>query len=273
MRKGSDGTPIIFVHAVNGTVLPYLRLVDVLAAGPAVHGLQAPGIERGDAVANSLREIVDVHVAAVRDLVGAGPCHLVGWSAGGVLAHALACALRTEGIRVDGLVLLDSLPPEDSTIDGSALLAYLTDSFALTLEKHPPGLDPDELRGHDEDTRLSLALNALVASGCVQEGEREGALRRLRIGLALMTAGAGGSPPTYDGDLHLITAADGVPGAEARALWGAHVRGRVSHRTVPGDHYGMMRPPESDRLAEVLDRLLSGTGPRFQAEQDRGVHQ
>ncbi|MGW5876121.1 thioesterase domain-containing protein [Nocardiopsis terrae] len=273
MREGTDGTPIVFVHSANGTVLPYFRLSEALAAGPAVYGLQAPGIDRDGPVPNSLPEIVDAHVAAVHELVGSGPCHLVGWSAGGVLAYALACALRATGTGVDRLVLLDSLPPEGLPTDRAALLAYLTDSFALTLGHLPPGLDPDELGRHAEPARLTLALDALVGSGCVQENERGAALRRLRVGLSLVAAGAGWSPPPYDGDLHLVTADDGVPGPEAVALWGAHVRGRILQRSVPGDHYGMMRPPASSRLAEVLVGIVHEAGPHTATAHHQGVQQ
>ncbi|PKW18331.1 AMP-binding protein [Saccharopolyspora spinosa] len=41
-----------------------------------------------------------------------GPRFLVGYSAGGVFAAATALALRNRGERVDGLVLLDSKPPQ-----------------------------------------------------------------------------------------------------------------------------------------------------------------
>ncbi|WP_116248126.1 alpha/beta fold hydrolase [Nocardiopsis sp. FIRDI 009] len=259
MREGDHGPPVVFVHSANGTVFPYFPISEALAEGPPVLGLQAPGIDSGSAPPSSLAEVVDGHVAAVRAITGSGPCHLVGWSTGGSLAYAVACALRAEGLPVETLVLLDSLPPENVTTDRAALLAYLAESFALTLGGRPPGLDPDALAGHSEPERLAAAADALVRAGCVHGRERGATIRRLGVGLALMRAGAGWTPPAYDGDLHLVTADRGVQGADAVTRWGARVSGRVTHHTVPGDHYGMMRPPAVDRLAEVLDTVVAGT--------------
>ncbi|RZK74964.1 MAG: hypothetical protein EOP28_01670, partial [Rhodococcus sp. (in: high G+C Gram-positive bacteria)] len=57
----------------------------------------------------------------VRAVQPAGPYHLLGWSLGGLIAHAMATELQDRGGEVGSLVLLDSCPGGGATADPEAL--------------------------------------------------------------------------------------------------------------------------------------------------------
>jgi thioesterase domain-containing protein len=52
------------------------------------------------------------YVAAIKAEQPFGPYHLVGWSIGGMIAHAMAAIFQAQGDEVGLLVLLDSYPTE-----------------------------------------------------------------------------------------------------------------------------------------------------------------
>jgi thioesterase domain-containing protein len=40
--------------------------------------------------------------------------------------------------------------------------------------------------------------------------------------------------------------------------WGSLASGGVSAHVIPGDHYGMMKPPSVQRVAEILKAEMEG---------------
>ncbi|MDJ0001068.1 thioesterase domain-containing protein, partial [Rhodococcus ruber] len=71
-----------------------------------VYGLQDPGISNRDAAPSSIEEFAFVYVRMIRDVQPHGPYHLLGWSLGGVIAHAVATQLQSEGEDVALLALV-----------------------------------------------------------------------------------------------------------------------------------------------------------------------
>jgi pimeloyl-ACP methyl ester carboxylesterase len=97
------------------------------AAGHTVHALTLPGLESRDAdrADIGLRDQVDAVIAAVDALAGSGDVVLVGHSAGGAIAHAVADARPDAITRVvyvdsgplgDGEVINDELPVVDGEV-------------------------------------------------------------------------------------------------------------------------------------------------------------
>ncbi|KAH8730335.1 hypothetical protein GQ44DRAFT_747268 [Phaeosphaeriaceae sp. PMI808] len=71
--------------------------------------LQNPGNMKD----RSLSEIINSYIESVRRHQSHGPYHLAGWSAGGILAYAVAQNLISTGEEVATLTLIDSPPPND----------------------------------------------------------------------------------------------------------------------------------------------------------------
>lgn len=55
-------------------------------------------------------EMVDRYLTVIRSVRGTGPYRLLGWSFGGLVAHALAARLQEQGERVEFLAMLDTHP-------------------------------------------------------------------------------------------------------------------------------------------------------------------
>ncbi|MFE6337528.1 amino acid adenylation domain-containing protein [Streptomyces sp. NPDC057798] len=120
---GTDqGLDVLFTLRSSGTRVPlwcpapatglgwrYAALRAHVPEEVPIHALQAPNLAGGRAV-ESLDQLVDAHLAELTRVQPHGPYRLLGWSLGGVVAHALACRLQERGQRVDLLGLLDAYP-------------------------------------------------------------------------------------------------------------------------------------------------------------------
>ncbi|MCL7425500.1 non-ribosomal peptide synthetase [Streptomyces sp. YS415] len=120
---GTDqGLDVLFTLRSSGTRVPlwcpapatglgwrYAALRAHVPEDVPIHALQAPNLAGGRAV-ESLDQLVDAHLAELTRVQPHGPYRLLGWSLGGVIAHALACRLQERGQRVDLLGLLDAYP-------------------------------------------------------------------------------------------------------------------------------------------------------------------
>jgi thioesterase domain-containing protein/acyl carrier protein len=105
--KDGTGVPLFCLHAVSGVSWPYQALGRYLD-GPVI-GIQQARL--GDEIApRSLREMAAHYADRIEAHQPAGPYHLLGWSFGGVVAHAVAVELQRRGGVVTRLVLLDAEP-------------------------------------------------------------------------------------------------------------------------------------------------------------------
>src|SRR5690606_30214336 len=106
---------------------PYLGLAEHLSEDFPVYGFQASGIVTEAPLAASIADMAEDYVRRILQIQPEGPYHLVGWSFGGLLAHAAATRLEGLGHRVALLANLDSYPvPEpDGIPDDRALLAKI----------------------------------------------------------------------------------------------------------------------------------------------------
>jgi amino acid adenylation domain-containing protein len=123
LRESGSLRPLFCVHPAAGLAHIYGRMADTVDARIPLYGLQARGIYDDAPPHDSILEMAGAYVAAVRSLQPRGPYCLAGWSFGGVVAHAMAGLLETEGETVDRLFLIDSYfsaVESDVTDPGSA---------------------------------------------------------------------------------------------------------------------------------------------------------
>jgi enterobactin synthetase component F len=108
LRKSGSLQPLFCVHPAAGLARVYGRMVDRIDARIAIFGLQARGIDDEVPPHASIAEMARAYVDAVRSVQPGGPYYLMGWSFGGVVAHAMAGLLEAEGEEVGRLFLIDS---------------------------------------------------------------------------------------------------------------------------------------------------------------------
>ncbi|WP_313823229.1 AMP-binding protein [Citricoccus sp.] len=252
LRPDGRGEPLFAVHPGNGLAWSYSALADRLDTDRPIMGLQMGGISPetpAETEPETMAELVDRYVRVIRGIQPEGPYHLVGWSLGGRLAHAIAAGLQSAGQRVGLLAVLDAYPAGHSMagVEGSQDLwdAFLAANGVAT----EPG---DRLTAASVRDRLQHAGSPL---GEVPEDSIDRIVRRFRsIGTLLDATQA----PLFEGDLVLFEATRDVPADRpAPESWHRHVSGRVQHHRLAASHDGLLSTAESLRtLTEILQLAL-----------------
>jgi len=106
--KVSAELPAVFcIHSLDGLVFNYQALADCLANHFSVYGIQSPE-SAGLPSCKSIDALVGDYVKCIETVHPSGPYHLVGWSAGSIIAFAIAAALEAKGKGVKYLGLVDT---------------------------------------------------------------------------------------------------------------------------------------------------------------------
>ncbi|MFC5741361.1 amino acid adenylation domain-containing protein, partial [Dyella tabacisoli] len=132
LRAGGKRSPLFFFHPALGLSWPYAALMRYISADHPVYAVQARGYADGDKqLPADMEAMVEDYVAQIRRIDPEGPYHLLGWSLGGNIAHAVATRLQREQADIAQLVLFDSYPslatdaPAARAADPTALYAQI----------------------------------------------------------------------------------------------------------------------------------------------------
>ncbi|QNP66634.1 non-ribosomal peptide synthetase [Streptomyces genisteinicus] len=257
LRADGARAPVFCVHPAAGTSWVYAGLLAHLDGGQPVYGLQSPGLTPGGRVAGTFDELVTDYLRTMRQAQAHGPYHLLGWSFGGMVAHAMATRLQQEGEKVALLALLDAYPGEGR---GGVLPAEGDVRTALF-----------ESLGRREDGHGATGAPGAALADVF--GQQYRALRELGDDpLATVTRTftdhcrlAGGfRPGRFEGDALVFAATwedhDGAATRDPRD-WRRHVTGRVEVHRLPCGHGEMTSPAALARIGPVLAaRLDDATG-------------
>ncbi|WBP86172.1 amino acid adenylation domain-containing protein [Kitasatospora cathayae] len=257
LRPGRRGTPYFLVHPAAGLGWCYTGFITRLDPDSAVYALQARGLTGDGELPGSLREMATDYLARIRAVQPRGPYRLLGWSFGGLVAHAVATMLQDEGAEVELLALLDSYPatdgPEVSEADlDREILAALTAEPAQAAEPGgdvPSAADLAELLGRQDSPLAGL-------------GER-GVEALKRVAANNMRIARDFAPGTFRGDVLAFRAARHTvePLSPAKA-WAAHVTGGIDEFELDCTHQEMTAPASLDVIAGVLRDRMSPTSGR-----------
>ncbi|WP_262846765.1 non-ribosomal peptide synthetase [Sphaerisporangium corydalis] len=231
LRTRGARPPLFCVHPVTGLSWCYAGLLRHLGPDLPVYGVQSRGLGGDGTVPGSLGELVDDYLAHLRRVQPTGPYHLLGWSIGGNIAHAMACRLQEQGEEVALLTLLDAYPP-DGTWERDAVSGEDTQAWiAGLMHREGPGR---------------------LASDPVLLGELASAARR---NLDLVY---GRAAPVFRGDVLFFTATldreDGHPEASS---WAGHLTGELTEHPVACGHFDMTRPGPLAEIGDVLAREIA----------------
>jgi acyl transferase domain-containing protein/acyl-CoA synthetase (AMP-forming)/AMP-acid ligase II/acyl carrier protein len=135
LEAGGTGPRLVCFPALSALSGPqeYARLGAGLRGLRPVSALRHPGFEPEEALPATRDALVTAHAAAVRAAAPEGAAVLLGRSAGGWVAHAVAERLDSEGIAPAAVVLMDTYPP-DRGERGGALSAMTSDMLRRAAE-------------------------------------------------------------------------------------------------------------------------------------------
>ncbi|MEU8827325.1 amino acid adenylation domain-containing protein [Streptomyces sp. NPDC048636] len=269
LRGGSGRPPLFCVHPGGGLGWSYTGLLRHLAPDQPVYALQARGLTEPDILPASVEEMADDYLRRIREVWPNGPYHLLGWSFGGLIAHAMATRLRNEGAEVGVLAVVDAYPdnaqalPNAPELTKRQWLGVLLDDigggdvFAPGwLAAHPDGVEGDN--GGADDLVADLSRETGLPERLLT-GERGFPLLDILLNdQELMRKFA---PERFDGDMLLFMAEDEIPGYRRDPLhvpgaWRPYVGGRLQVHGVGDHHYRMMREESLARIGPVLAAAL-----------------
>ncbi|MEU7597913.1 amino acid adenylation domain-containing protein [Streptomyces sp. NPDC039022] len=251
----SSRAPVHCVHPAGGLSWCYAGLIRHLPADVPIYGLQAQGV--GAATADqplpaTLEELAAHYAARIREVQPEGPYRLLGWSTGGIIAHAMATHLQDEGHEVELLAILDAYPAE-----GFRGLPVPDEAEALESLLTMGGYGPDSLEG-----------KPLTTANVVEVLQREGSpLSALSTGtikaLGAIYLNTNDLVRAYDhrvfrGDVLFFRAVvDTIDDTLTPDTWTPYVTGRIDNTNIECSHKDMTLPEPIAHIARVVAARLT----------------
>lgn len=211
-RGDPAAVPLFAVHPAGGLAWCYRTLARALPGVP-VTGLQSPLLDPREPLPHSLSALAGAYMDRIDSIRPRGPVMLLGWSLGGIIAHAMAAEAEARGRRVDRLVLLDAYPSqcwrnEPDPDEATALRALLAIA----------GFDPD---AHSHlDTRAAI-MGFLGARGhplgLLPQAVQDGVVRSVQATNELVRNHREARLATPL--LHVTAARDQTGSSRSAALW------------------------------------------------------
>ncbi|KAA5835173.1 amino acid adenylation domain-containing protein [Saccharopolyspora hirsuta] len=235
--RGGEGVPLFCVHPATGLSWCYSGLLRHTEM--PLYGLQLRGADGGSDLPDSLEELASDYADQLQKVRPQGPYHLLGYSLGGNIAHAVAAELQSRGERVGLVALLDS-STADIGLDEQEVLARLFDDVVGDAERG----DADHQRA-----RIAAALRDGVLDVLPPEhvpSAVDAIVNAIRIS-------AGHRPAVLDGDVLLVTSRSNP---DLRADWTPHVTGEVRVERLECTHDEMLDPAPLATLAQLLAQHL-----------------
>ncbi|WP_406270143.1 amino acid adenylation domain-containing protein [Nocardia sp. NBC_00881] len=240
--------PLFCLHPMYGLSWCYAGLARYVPATTPIFGLQSPALTEDGYLPESLTEMALRYVAEIRAVQPEGPYRLLGWSLGGVLAHAVATELQAAGEKIGLLTMLDSRPDIDVT-DFHAAVREALSELGIGADALWPG-DGDV---HDLSEDALAALHATIPPDmAVLTPERVRRIYRSAVRSAELIAEH--RPEVFRGRLDYFSA---VGNDTAASRWQPYVDGGVADHRVGVVHDQMTTPQAlaeiGPRLSELLD--------------------
>ncbi|MEV0367318.1 non-ribosomal peptide synthase/polyketide synthase [Nocardia fusca] len=256
IRDTGTATPIFAVHARDGLAWSFAALTGLLPDDQPIYGLQSPAYTEPDYAPDSLAEIAARYLTEIRRIQPDGPYRLLGWSLGGVLAHAIATELQAAGEQVEMLALLDSHPAVDPGIFETLLRAALVEQGIVTEES-----GTDRGVGELADAELERLHELIPPELLTLPVERlRGVYRTAARSAELISEHR---PRTYRGVIDFFRAEVPTPGAQQAGPraedWLPYVAGEIVEYAVPATHDDMTTVESFSVIAPRLLARLRGT--------------
>lgn len=234
--KPGRGTPLFFIHGVGGGVMELFSICRRMSWPGPVIGIQARGLEGCDLPHNSVEEMADEYIRAIRNQQPDGPYFLCGYSFGGLVAFEVAQRLNSNAAEVAFVGLLATLPPGHHLLRLWTWTAYLYRELTRGLARLK-GAAADRSHAHVRGTPAAL---------------RAVALKALRASVAYR-------PATYEGQLTVFEPARrdlGVP--SSASLWRRYASG-LRHEKLQARHDDMLEGTNAQDVADVLTRCMEAS--------------
>jgi amino acid adenylation domain-containing protein len=245
--------PFFCIHPISGDSFCYQELANELGTDRPFYALQARGLGAEAAPHTRVEEMAFDYACEIRLVQPEGPYLVGGWSFGGLVAFEIARQLRSEGLEVAFVALLDTRLPlagEGENDDDAALLAGILVGL--------PSIPVDELRGLAADRQLALVLERLKRANAVPRALDAAWFRNyFEVYRANHHAALVYKPKPYPGKVTLFRAADqGSANSDGWHQDWTSLAAAVEVHQVPGSHQDIVKKPHVQALAKRLRSCL-----------------
>ncbi|MET7945121.1 amino acid adenylation domain-containing protein [Streptomyces sp. NPDC005302] len=242
LRAEGDLDPLFCIHPAIGLSWAYSGLLRHLDRQQPLYGLQARKFSKPDAAAPCLTEMVEDYLNEIRTVQPSGPYSLLGWSFGGIVAHAVAVRLQEDGEEVALLAMMDSYLPTDGweserlSYDSPDVLSAVIESIG-----HDPTSPESPLAGLGAD-EFSALTEVFVDIANLSD--------HITVG-------------KFMGDILFFAAAADKAGSElAPDVWSPHTTGRVEVHAIDCVHGAMTQPRPLSEIGQILAAKLAGNAEK-----------
>ncbi|MFH8978198.1 non-ribosomal peptide synthase/polyketide synthase [Streptomyces sp. NPDC017890] len=263
LRSSGTGTPLFCIHPGGGISWSYSGLLNHIGPQHPVYAIQARGLGRPETLPASFEEMAADYADQIRKIQPQGPYLLLGWSAGGLIAHALACELQARGERTALLAVLDAYPVKDVRFEETPVPTE-RDVLVGVLD-----VDPDELG--DRELTYAEVAEVLNRRGSALQGLTE---RQIEVIVHIMINNAKLAvdfvPSVFDGDLLLFNSTIDRDGNDAGpATWRPYLTGRITSHEITTRHNKMTEAGSLAQIGPILAaRLAEATGDTNPHQED-----
>ncbi|MBB1028612.1 alpha/beta fold hydrolase [Dietzia sp. DQ11-38-2] len=284
--SGSGGGPVYLLHPSGGDILCYSDLVAEL---PDHRVLALPDPRYFDTPMPDDLSLVVCAYADLLELAHRGEDHplvIGGWSMGGTVAHDVAVELQGRGVRVGGVIMIDSTTPDrirriaglaPGEVDAEVALRYLRSVQAFAGDGSPTessvGSAETSIRrgmaaAADPGARGDVLAEQLRANGLAATDAR----RRLEVftshlaglaehqarslegtGVPVLLLRADETSPVNSG---VGMGVDDAAGSEDLG-WGAALGSGATILGVDAHHYSVLRSPAVARIGSAIREFLA----------------
>ncbi|GAA5087421.1 amino acid adenylation domain-containing protein [Nocardia iowensis] len=249
LRGKGTRPPLFCVHSAVPLAWCYAGLARYVTDRP-VYGLQAPTLTGPVRAISTIDELADSYVDAMLRVQPEGPYHLLGWSLGGQIAHAIAVRLRDRGASVAALAMLDSVVFPDGA--DPPPVPRMRD-----LLTHLLGDEPADADAAPELTAAEAAAELARAGASFGTGLSETQLERLHRGYVDGVALSHGyRPGVFDGDLLYFSATRGPTELFGADIWRPFVTGDLIEHPVEATHAQLTNAAVVEVIGPILARHL-----------------
>ncbi len=252
IKSQGNKPPLFCIHPSGGNVLCYQDLAYQLDLEQPVYGLQSFGLNPENEPHSSIEQMASYYIQAIQTVQPHGPYFLFGWSLGGIVAFEMAQQLSRQGEQIAFLASVDSDPlftTSELENDDAVLMVWL-----LGQELEPCLSEIQQLA--PQEKLLYMLEQAKQKNLVPEEFDLAEVQHLLEINKLNILALGKYQPQLYSGAMIVIQASETE--TDLASVWNEFVE-ELHTDMIPGNHYNLVRPPQVQRLAQILQKYLAGS--------------
>ncbi|MGV2539066.1 amino acid adenylation domain-containing protein [Bacillus pumilus] len=268
LKKGDPAEPrIFFAPPAGGTVMGYIDVAKLMTHQGAVYAMQSPGLyEDEEPQFLHYTELVTIFIEAIETFYRPGIDYLAGHSMGGHLAYGMNQRLCHAGKAPKGLIILDTVPVLRDEAD-QALHADMNEEevkmLALVLGMgNLVGIQPEALQGLSFQEVKQTILKEAEKDEVVHQFMNDQYLDKylqMQTHNTIMSQAIELEKEPFPVPFYIVQSSDHAIDFQKKfSDWEAYTKGSCSYYHIKGDHVTMMKRPQADELARILQTIIKG---------------